>query len=134
MRHSAARHPRRSRRGAVETRRSGHRRLRPDVRLLEGRILLSTFTVTSTSDDGSEGTLRWAVGHANATADADTIEFDSSFDTPRTISLTSGQLEFSDTTGETSITGPSGSVTISGGGLSRVFQVDASVRASISGL
>ena len=36
----------------------GRRRLRPTVMALEDRTLLSTFTVTSTADDGSAGTLR----------------------------------------------------------------------------
>jgi hypothetical protein len=42
---------------------------------LEERTVLSTFTVTSTSDDGSAGTLRWAINQANILADADRIEF-----------------------------------------------------------
>ena len=44
--------------GTVEPAR---RRLRPTLMALEDRQLLSTFTVTSTLDDGSDGTLRWAV-------------------------------------------------------------------------
>jgi hypothetical protein len=35
-----------------------------------------TWTVNSTADDGSVGTLRWAVGQANATGGAETINFD----------------------------------------------------------
>ena len=56
------------------------------------------------------------------------------FDTPQTIILTQGQLELSDTTGTETITGPAAGVTISGGGQSRVFQVDQGVTASISGV
>ena len=52
----------------------------------------------------------------------------------QTITLTAGQLELSNTSGTETITGPAAGVTVSGGGLSRVFQVDASVTASISGL
>ena len=49
--------------------------------------------------------LRWAVGQANANAGADTIVFDSSvFNTPQTITLTSGQLALTDTA-TTTITG-----------------------------
>jgi len=44
------------------------------------------------------------------------------------------ELEFTDTTGATSIKGPAGGVTVSGGGASRVFEVDALVTASISGM
>ena len=87
MSHNAASDQRRGGRGTVEARR--RRRLRPTVMALEDRRLLSTFTVTNTLDDGSAGTLRWAVGQANATAGADTIDFDSSvFNTPQTITLT----------------------------------------------
>src|SRR5262249_19202235 len=63
----------------------------------------------------------------------DTIDFDSGvFSTPRTITLNGTQLELSDTTGATSIAGPAAGVTVSGGGKSRVFQVDALVTASIA--
>src|SRR6516162_5523241 len=34
------------------------------------------WTVTSTADDGSVGTLRWAVGKANADGGNETINFD----------------------------------------------------------
>ena len=111
-------------------------RMRPTLLALEDRRLLTTFTVNSTLDDGSDGTLRWAVGQANSNGGADTIDFDSTvFNTPQTITLGGTQLELSDTTlGGTSITGPAAGVTVSGGGLSRVFQVDANVTASFTGL
>ncbi len=99
------------------------------LEVLEDRWVPSTFTVPNTLDDGSVGTLRWAVGQANATAGADTINFDSGvFNTPQTITLTGTQLELTDTTGTTTITGPAAGVTVNGGGLSRVFQVDAAGR------
>jgi hypothetical protein len=110
-------------------------RRRLAVEALEERTLLSTFTVTSTLDDGSVGTLRWAVGQANSTGGAETIAFDQKvFKTPRTITLSGTQLELSDTSGTETITGPKAGVTVSGGGLSRVFQVDGGVTASISRL
>ena len=56
------------------------------------------------------------------------------FKTPQTITLTGTQLELSNTNGTETITGPAAGVTVSGGGLSRVFQVDGLVTASISGL
>ena len=67
---------------------------------------------------------------------ATTITFDNTtvFATPQTITLTGTQLELSDTSGTETITGPAAGVTVSGGGLSRVFQVDRGVTASISGL
>ena len=64
-----------------------------------------------------------------------TIVFDPTvFSTPQTITLSDGPLELSDTGGTQTITGPAAGVTISGGGTSRVFQVDSGVTASISGL
>ena len=64
MSHNLARDQRRGGRGKVEARQ--RRRMRPTVLALEDRRLLSTFTVTSTLDNGSAGTLRWAVGQANS--------------------------------------------------------------------
>ncbi len=52
--------------------RDRNRTIRPIVELCEERTLLSTFTVTKTIDDGSMGTLRWAIGQANT---GDTIVF-----------------------------------------------------------
>jgi len=43
---------------------------------LEDRLVPSTFTVTSTADDGTSGTLRWAITQANAdTATSSLINF-----------------------------------------------------------
>ena len=44
---------------------------------LEDRQLLSTFNVTSTADDGSTGTLRWAINQVNSDTGPfpDTIDF-----------------------------------------------------------
>ena len=53
---------------------------------------------------------------------------------PTTITLAGAALELSDKRAATSITGPAAGVTISGGGQSRVFQVDGGVTASLSGL
>src|SRR5262245_11452455 len=110
-------------------------RARLAVATLEGRTVPSTFSVTNTLGDGSVGSLRWAVAQANARAGDDTISFDrTAFNTPQTINLGGTQLELTDTTGTTAITGPRAGVTVSGGGLSRVFQVDPLVTASISGM
>ncbi|WP_165230645.1 right-handed parallel beta-helix repeat-containing protein [Aquisphaera insulae] len=121
--------------GLVEHRRRQRRRLRPSLLALEDRRLLSTFTVTSTLDDGSPGTLRHEIGQANANPGDDTIDFDGGvFATPQTITLNGNQLELGDTSGATTITGPIGGVTVDGNDASRVFQIDGGVTASISGL
>ena len=118
-----------------------HPRLRrsPSLEVLEGRALLSTFTVNSFADAGSgsgdSGDLRYCINQANADDQANTIVFDSTvFGTPQTITLSGSQLELSDTGGTQTITGPAAGVTISGGGNSRVFQIDNDVTASLSGL
>ena len=109
--------------------------MRPTVLALEDRRLLSTFTVNSTLDDGSAGTPALGIGQANSAGGAETIAFDKTvFKTPQTITLSATQLELSDTTGTETITGPKAGVTVSGGGQSRVFQVEGDVTASISGL
>ena len=122
-------------RPVTRTIRKAPRRVRPALEGLEDRWVPSTFTVVNTLDDGSTGSLRRAVGQANTQAGADTITFDSTvFGTAQTITLAGTQLELSDTTGTETITGPAAGVTVSGGGRSRVFQVDKNVTASISGL
>src|SRR5262249_57790631 len=76
-------------RSAARTIRSTRLHLEP----LEDRLTPSTFTELNTLDDGSVGSLRWAVEQANAAAGADTIDFDTAvFATPQTITLTSGRL------------------------------------------
>jgi hypothetical protein len=127
MSRNVARYGRRGARGTAEARK--RRRMQPTLMALEDRRLLSTFTVTSTLDDGSDGTLRWAITQANSGGD-NTIAFDSTvFGTPQTITLAGSQLELSDASGTETITGPAAGVTVSGGGLSRVFQVDPGVTA-----
>jgi hypothetical protein len=91
--------------------------------VLEERQLLSTFTVTSTADDGSAGTLRYEIEQANLNVGvADTIDFDPTvFAAPQTISLKSGELELTDAA-TTTISGPGAALlSISGNSASRVF-------------
>ncbi len=108
-------------------------RLRPAFIALEGRALLTTFMVTSTADDGSANTLRWAINQANASNGNDTIDFSSKFNAPQTITLTGGPLALTDPA-TTTITGPSASLlTVSGGGTSRVFDIQGGA-AALSGL
>ncbi|NNE66170.1 MAG: VCBS repeat-containing protein [Pyrinomonadaceae bacterium] len=77
------------------------------------------FLVTNTNDSGA-GSLRQAIIGANSNAGADIIEFDQSFfNEPRTIVLTSGELDVtSDITIEGGMTK---GLTISGNNASRIF-------------
>jgi hypothetical protein len=109
-------------------------RTRPALEALEDRTVPSTFTVLNTLDDGSVGSLRWAVGQANSHAGDDTINFDPTvFGTQKTITLSGDQLELTDTSGTQTVTGPAAGVTVRGR-FGSVFQVDGLVTASISGL
>jgi integrase len=102
--------------------------------------VFASLVVNTTVDSIAPGagllSLREAVGFAdNDRAGNAKITFDKHvFATAQTINLTSGQLELSNTSETEKIIGPAAGVTISGGGLSRVLQVDANVQASISGL
>jgi hypothetical protein len=128
------------RRSAPRSRRSDPRRLLPALLELEDRRLLSTFTVNSIADtmtggSPTKGTLRWAVEQADSAKSPSTIIFQTPlFATPQTITLTQGQLDLSNKSASVTITGPAAGVTISGDGLSRVFQVEGGVTATLSGL
>jgi hypothetical protein len=103
---------------------------RPALEVLDDRCLLSTLTVTNTQDSG-KGSLRYEIAHA--AKNKDTIVFAPSL-SGQTITLTSGELDI-----PTSLTiqGPSpgaAPVTISGGGSSRVFEVEAGITVTLSGL
>ena len=112
---------------------------------LDSKIDIGAFQsqaglVVNTTGDGfgsppGDLSLRQAVNLANVLGGSETITFDSTvFVTADTITLNGSQLELSDTSGTETITGPAAGLTVNGGGLSRVFAVDADVTASISGL
>ena len=139
MKYNLTSDPRRSRRGTVEARKRRRWRMQPTLMALEDRRLLSTIVVNNPTDTPVKGQidLRQAIVAANTAGGPETIVFDSTvFKTPQTITLNPalGQLELSDTTGTEAIVGPKAGVTVSGGGSTRVFQVDSGVTASISGL
>ena len=94
-----------------------------------------TLIVTHPADDGSNGTLRWAVSEANSAKGPIDIELELG-STAATIILSQGQLELSNTSQPVTIYDDpaQGPVTISGNNASRVFQVDQGVTASLSGL
>jgi hypothetical protein len=111
--------------------------LQPSATSATGFAAAQTLTVTKLDDDGSTGTLRWAIGQANSTAGADTIEFQPGLS--GTITLTAaagGALTLSDTTGATTIQGPvsGGGITVSGNNLFRVFVINANVSATLNAL
>lgn len=103
--------------------------------VLEDRSTPSTFTVTILGDTPVAGqtTLRQAVESANSSAGADTITFKATL--AGTITLGGTQLELSDTSGATTISGPGADIlAVSGGNLSRVFKIDGGVTATLMGL
>ena len=104
--------------------RGSRRRMRPALLELEERRLLTTFNVFNANDTG-QGSLRAAIQAANAVKGANTIEF-VSFNQPATINLTTGQLLITDN--GLTINGPNAPLTISGNGLSRVFEINTSTR------
>jgi CSLREA domain-containing protein len=92
--------------------------------------LADSFVVTTTDDTpvadaavcDSNCSLREAVKLANSNAAADTITFGIPDAGPHTITLTKGQIFFA-TTHKTTLDGSGESVTVSGNGASRVFNV-----------
>jgi len=88
--------------------------------------------VTNLNDSGA-GSLRAATQLADNSVGTTTITFAGGL--TGAIHLTSGQLELSNSVGNTDIVGPGAQViTITGGGATRVLQVDAGVTATVSGL
>ncbi|HET9212178.1 MAG TPA: choice-of-anchor Q domain-containing protein [Thermoanaerobaculia bacterium] len=92
----------------------------------------ATFTVTNLNDSGA-GSLRDAIGQANAAAGADTINFQAGL--TGTITLTSGQLSIIDSV---DIQGPgAAALAVDGNNASRVFYLynqPATIDVTISGL
>ena len=90
------------------------------VEKLESRRLLATFTVTSTADAGA-GSLREAIGLANASVGADEIVFDLGGDA--TVLLSSGSIDVTD---GLMIAGPGNAeVTIDAQQTSSIFRASA---------
>lgn len=90
------------------------------LEVLEDRMLLSTFHVVNPGDSG-EGSLRAAILAANAKAGADNIVFASDITGPITLA---SQLTVTD---DLKILGPGADrLTISGGGTTRVFEINGS--------
>jgi hypothetical protein len=97
------------------------------VEALDDRIVPSLFTVTNLLDTGA-GSLRAAVGAANANPGADDIDFA----VTGTIALTSGELDITDSL---TINGPGASaLTVSGNHASRVFGITGNPTVVIADL
>ncbi|MGO9462978.1 MAG: beta strand repeat-containing protein, partial [Isosphaeraceae bacterium] len=104
-----------------------------DIGAFQTNPLVINTTVDGTTSPFGDLSLRQAVNLANVLDAAESITFSTTvFGTPQTVTLTAGQLELS--AGTVTITGPAADVTISGGGASRVFQIDDGVTATITGL
>jgi hypothetical protein len=98
--------------------------------MLDDRAVPSVYHVTNVADSGP-GSLRDAVAAANAHAGSDILVFDASL-SGQVITLAGNEIQITD---DLKINGPgAGSLTVSGGGQSRVFEVDAPATVSISGL
>jgi hypothetical protein len=102
--------------------------------LLAIQARAATFTVMNTNDSGP-GSLRQAVLDSNAAAGSDTIVFDSSFNTPQTITLAS-VITINPAAGDSlTITGPGANLlTVSGNTAVRIFQISSGDTASISNM
>jgi predicted outer membrane repeat protein len=105
---------------------------RPSLETLELRLTPSTFTVTTTADDGSSGSLRGAINAANAVGGAQTVTMGAGlfkltkFATTET--STAGDL---DVTCDLTLLGQNSATTfIDGGGVDRVFDIEAVLNVS----
>src|SRR5262245_25818842 len=114
--------------------RRGHRRRRPYLEWLEGRLAPATFTVTSGGDSpagagsAASGALRYCIAQANLSADpaGDTIVFAPAV---TSVALTEGTLLIS-AANPLTIQGLPGSTTISGSSSFGIFKVAPSSSVS----
>ena len=86
------------------------------------------------ADDGTEGTLRWAVEQANTRAGEDTIVFEAkTFATPQTIFLASHEMPVTDPA-QTTIIGPAVGVPLNSVDVALPYWVGAATMACSIGL
>ena len=96
----------------------------------KGGRLLSNFSVTNLNDSGG-GSLRQAIIDSNGTTGPNEIDFAAGLS--GTITLTSGELLIANH--DVKIVGPGqNSLSVSGNGNSRVFEIASGVSASLSGM
>ncbi len=108
-------------------RRTHSSRRQPTLEALERRIVLSTLTVLNNADSGP-GSLRAEIA---ATTSGDTIAFSPTLK-GRTINLTSGELVVSKSLSING--GAAANVTVSGGNVSRVFDISGDANVTFRGL
>jgi hypothetical protein len=113
--------------------RPAHRRRRAwKVEYLEERSLLSLFSVTNLNDSGG-GSLRQAIIDSNNNTTNGPNEIDFAPGLSGTIKLTTGELLIANY--DLKIVGPGqGTLSVSGNGNSRVFEIASGVTASLSGI
>jgi hypothetical protein len=128
---TAALFGRRAARAPANSRPAHHRRRRAwRVEYLEGRTLLSQFDVINLNDSGA-GSLRQAIELSNNTPGPNEIDFSAGLS--GTITLTSGELRIANH--DLTIVGPGqNSLTVSGNGSSRVFDIASGVTALLAGM
>ncbi|MFN0278423.1 MAG: choice-of-anchor Q domain-containing protein [Pyrinomonadaceae bacterium] len=103
------------------------------VLVISVSVNAATFTVTNTANTGA-GSLRQAVLDANAAAGADIIVFDSTFNSPQTITLAT-VITINGVNDTLTITGPGANLlTISGNNLVRIFTINAGEITTITGI
>jgi hypothetical protein len=95
--------------------------------MLEGRVVPSTLTVTSSADDGSAHTLRWAVDNAQS---GDTIQITAAVKDP--IDLMQGELYLANSVTIQSV--PSRTPTIDAEENSRIFSIAKGATVTLSDL
>ena len=126
---------------ATRPARHRRRRRRPwAIESLEGRTLLSTFTVNSLGDtgtgSGTSGDLRYVITQVDQAGGDNTIDFT----VTGTITLNSALPDLSDTTGQVDIDGPGASrLTVARSAASgtpdfRILTIDANTKVKIVGL
>src|SRR5262249_42976428 len=112
-------------------------RPRPRLQALQDRPTPATLTVTNPLDDGSQGSLRWAITQANSNPGADTID---TYETPpalstipRHLDLTLGGTQLPTITGDLTVLGHRDTV-ISGAGRGRIFEIASGVTVNLDGV
>ena len=103
----------------------------PDIGAFQTQPGLVVNTTIDGTDAPGDLSLRQAVNLADVPDESEAITFDTTaFATQQTITLDGSPLVLGNTSGSETIAGPASGLTISGGGLSGVFEVDRRVTAA----